>query len=113
MSEADEYTLGANVTELFRPKENRTTTIVSVRLSAPEWDIVSAIAERERKSVSQVMRDAIAQIASEKSTEPRWVAAAFEGGNSTFFGEGRPLPTGAFGAPNLYAYAESPASASS
>ena len=97
MSEADEYILGANVTELFRPKENRTTTIVSVRLSAPEWDIVSAIAERERKSVSQVMRDAIAQMRNAPAADPRWVTAAFENGDSAYFGEGRPLPTTAYG----------------
>ena len=64
MAESREYVLGRSVTKRARGQENRSSSVVSVRLSAGEMDLVGAIAKRQGSSFSQVIRDAIKLMAS-------------------------------------------------
>ena len=64
MAESRDYVLGRSVTKRARGQENRSSSVVSVRLSAEEMNVVGAIAERQGSSFAEVIRDAIRLIAS-------------------------------------------------
>ena len=64
MAEGRDYVLGRSVTKQARGQDNRTSSVVSVRLSAEEMDLVGAIAKRQGSSFSQVIRVAIRLMAS-------------------------------------------------
>ena len=66
-NEADEYVLGRDVTHLFRSKQPSNSAVVSFRVSSDELRKLSLFAEREGKSISQVLRDAIAQMPARQS----------------------------------------------
>lgn len=55
---ANEFVLGRNVTEQARGKE-KDTMVMSVRLAVNEFAKLSAVAEAEGKTVSQVAREGI------------------------------------------------------
>ena len=69
MTERRDYVLGRGVTKQARRQENRTSSVVSIRLSAEEMDVLGAIAERHGSSFSQVIRDAIRLMASSDRPE--------------------------------------------
>ena len=52
MAENKDYVLGRGVTKQVRGQENRTSSVVSIRLSAEELDVLGAIAERHGKNFS-------------------------------------------------------------
>lgn len=93
MAEREDYVLGREVTTRARSAEGRTTSIVSVRLSDEEMDALCAIAEREDKSLSQVVRDAIRRARSTKRTETGWSGALslMNGASFTFGDRGAPI----------------------
>ncbi len=59
MAERTDYVLGRDVTEQARSQESRTTGVVSLRLSAEEMDALCAVADKEGKYLSDVVRDAV------------------------------------------------------
>lgn len=69
MTESRDYVLGRSVTKQARGQENRTSSVVSVRLSADEMDVLGAIAERHGMNFSQVIRDGIKLMASSDRNE--------------------------------------------
>ena len=86
------YVLGRGVTRLARGRENRTTSVVSFRLSDEEMDFLSMIAEQEGKSYSQVIRDAIKQMRSRELTKTGWGGhMSIVNGASFTFGEWRDM----------------------
>ena len=94
MDKREDYILGRSVTKQARNRENRSTSVVSLRLSAAEMDVLFAMAEREGKTVSQVVRDAIRQMRFAKTTETHWAAVSYTDGRYFAFGTGRPLTIG-------------------
>ena len=98
MVEHEDYVLGRDVTKRARSVENRTTSIVSVRLSAEEMDALCAIAEREDKSLSQVVRDAVRDARSTEHARTGWTGTlSLESGGSFTFGDRRFVPTASVG----------------
>ncbi|MCE2470242.1 MAG: ribbon-helix-helix protein, CopG family [Dehalococcoidia bacterium] len=61
MAERTDYVLGANVTEQAKAREGRATSVVSIRLADDEMSALAAAAEQEDKSLSQVVREALAR----------------------------------------------------
>lgn len=59
MAERTDYVLGRDVTEQARSHEDRTTSVVSLRLSSEEMDALCAVADQEGKYLSDVVRDAV------------------------------------------------------
>ena len=58
-SEHEEVELGKNVSNLFRSKTRRETSVISVRLTGDEIKRLESIGRYSDKTVSQVIRDAI------------------------------------------------------
>lgn len=59
--ERHEYMLGEEVTEIAKAKRQPGTVVVSIRLSVDEAARLEKIGLSERKSISQVIRNAIAR----------------------------------------------------
>ena len=59
-NEHEEYELGRNVTHLFKSKSRKETSVISVRLTGEEIKRLEEIGRENEKTVSQVIRDAIA-----------------------------------------------------
>lgn len=74
MDERDDYVLGRNVTKQALGKEGLLTSVVSIRLSSEEMDAVNIVAEREGKTFTQVVREAIRQMNSAKRSEYAWIS---------------------------------------
>ena len=92
MADNNDYVLGRGVTKQARGQENRTSSVVSIRLSAEEMDVLGAIAERHGKNFSQVIRDGIRLMASSERTELGLVGViSFEHGVSVAVGDRRAL----------------------
>ena len=92
MAENKDYVLGRGVTKQVRGQENRTSSVVSIRLSAEELDVLGAIAERHGKNFSQVIRDAIRLMASSNRTELGLGGViSFENGGSVAVGDRRAI----------------------
>lgn len=53
------YRLGPNITEQAHATENRGTVVVSARLLAHEFDMLSDMANLQDRSVSEVIRSAL------------------------------------------------------
>ncbi len=71
MGERSDYVLGRDVTEQARSHEDRTTGVVSLRLSAEEMDALCAVADQEGKYLSDVVRDAVHEhLKSRKAKRP-------------------------------------------
>ena len=71
MAERTDYVLGHDVTEQARSQESRLTGIVSLRLSAEEMDALCAVADREGKYLSEVVRDAVLKhLKSKRAKQP-------------------------------------------
>lgn len=71
MAERTDYVLGRDVTEQARSQESRATGVVSLRLSAEEMDALCAVADREGKHLSDVVRDAVRKhLKSVKAKQP-------------------------------------------
>ena len=56
----EEYVLGDNITELARGKKSKESVVVSVRLTAEEFYRLEKLCENADKSMSQLVRDALA-----------------------------------------------------
>ena len=56
----EEYVLGDNITELVKGKKPKESVVVSVRLTADEFYRLEKLCENADKSMSQVVRDALA-----------------------------------------------------
>ena len=56
----EEYQLGRDVTHLAKANDNRGTAVISVRLGATDIARLEGIGRESGKTVSQVVRDAIA-----------------------------------------------------
>ncbi len=56
----EDYELGRNVTHLFKSASKRETSVISVRLSGEEIKRLEELGRDNGKTVSQVIRDAIA-----------------------------------------------------
>ena len=92
MTESQDYVLGRSVTKQARGQKSRTSSVVSVRLSADEMDVLGAIAERRGSSFSQVIRDAIRHMASiERSEIGVGGVMSFADGASVTVGDRRAL----------------------
>ena len=88
MTENRDYVLGRSVTNQARGQEKRTSSVVSVRLSDEEMDVLGDIAERQGSSFSQVIRDAIKLMATNDRPEIGVGGViSFEGGVSVTVGD--------------------------
>jgi hypothetical protein len=81
-----EYMLGRNVTERAQAKENRGTVVLSLRLSSVEFDMLTDRAESQRRTVSQVAREAIQGWLKHGNRETQWAALSFANGPMVYFG---------------------------
>ena len=92
MAESKDYVLGRGVTKQARGQEKRTSSVVSIRLSAEEMDTLTTIAERHGMNFSQVIRDGIKLMASNQRPEIGVGGViSFEGGVSVAVGDRRAL----------------------
>lgn len=82
-----EFILGRNVTEKAKAQENRSSVVISLRVSGNEFDLLSDVAESEGRTVSQVARKAIQQWLTHRDRETQWVALSFISGTKVFFGD--------------------------
>lgn len=55
---AEQYILGRNVTEQASAKEDRGTTVISFRIKTDEFDVLTHLAQKLDRSISQVARSA-------------------------------------------------------
>ncbi len=78
MDERDDYVLGRNVTKQALGQEGL-TSVISIRLSPEEMDAVNIVAEREGKTFTQVVREAIRQMNSARETGLSGVMPFFGG----------------------------------
>ena len=71
MGERSDYVLGRDVTDQARSHEDRTSSVVSIRLSAEEMDTLCTVADQEGKYLSDVVRDAVRKhLRSRKAKQP-------------------------------------------
>lgn len=82
-----DYVLGDNVTEQAKAQENRSTVVVSFRVSESDFDRLSSLAVSQGKTISQIAREALQKgIASTARTTRMGGAISFVGGNMVSFG---------------------------
>ena len=87
MDERDDYVLGRNVTKQALGEEEL-TSVISIRLSSEEMDAVNAVAEREGKTFTQVVREAIRQMNSAREPGLSGVMPFFSGVSIRFVDPG-------------------------
>ncbi len=56
----EEYVLGQDITSIARAKNRKETSVVSVRLTGSEVTKLDSLSRQSMKSVSQIVKDAIA-----------------------------------------------------
>ncbi|MBI2886588.1 MAG: ribbon-helix-helix protein, CopG family [Chloroflexi bacterium] len=72
MNEYESMELGSDVTEAFRAKGQRGTVVLSVRLSTTEMSRLEQAAQLTRRSISQLVREALTHLATDVSTSPNY-----------------------------------------
>ena len=86
MNQREEYVLGRDVTDQAKARESRGTVVISFRISSEEFDALTEYAGAQRKTVSQIAREAFREGLTSRS-QTQWAAMSFAGGSMVCFGD--------------------------
>jgi hypothetical protein len=84
----EEYTLGEEITKEALGRKTRDTVVVSVRLTSKEFSRLEGMCEETGKSMSQIVRDAIATYHAGNTLPPSvfWMTMRHSDGSSVSVG---------------------------
>lgn len=95
MTNEKDYVLGRDVTTIMSAKERRGTVVLSVRLTLADMARLERLARDERKTLSQIVREALVAYGGSEALQPRITYSVY--GGSTL-STGGPAGTAVWGA---------------